>query len=388
MNGSSKTPLILKVGLAICVQLLLILAFEIGMRVYVEQFAERQTFLRYASLHQLEAREGETKPIYSSHPYLGHFPTPSYAKGKNKHNTLGYRGDVIVAPKPAGEFRIVCLGGSTTYTSKVLDYTLSYPYRLGVELRSMGFDDVNVINAGASGWSSFESLINFELRVLELEPDLVIVYHGINDVHPRLVWPPEFYRGDNSGRRGAGVPMFMPNVLEYSTLLRIAGVELGMIQGHSDFRRSVLKSPPHYFGDQFRDQRFAGEYPRGIFEQASAEEMLRTNRPVYFQRNIENLIAIASSRGVNVLAPSFAFHSGFKDHPRASSPEYVAAYLETNEMLRRVAEGSGLHFFDFASAFPQDRTLYVDGRHVTIQGANLKAKLFARFVADNEMIVH
>jgi len=85
-------------------------------------------------------------------------------------------------PKPAGQFRIVCLGGSTTYTSDVKDYRDSYPYLLEKYLKAQGYNDVTVVNAGAGSWSSWESLINFQFRVLDLDPDLIIVYHGINDI--------------------------------------------------------------------------------------------------------------------------------------------------------------------------------------------------------------
>ena len=57
-----------------------------------------------------------------------------------------------------------------------------------------------MINAGLAGWSSWESMINFQLRLLDLEPDLIIVYHAVNVLHARLVWPPEAYQPDNSGR--------------------------------------------------------------------------------------------------------------------------------------------------------------------------------------------
>ena len=85
--------------------------------------------------------------------------------------------------KPLGEYRIACLGGSTTYTTSVEDWRLSYPALLEHELHNAGLGSVCVLNCGAAGWSSWESLINLETRVLDLDPDLIVVYHAINGGH-------------------------------------------------------------------------------------------------------------------------------------------------------------------------------------------------------------
>jgi len=42
-----------------------------------------------------------------------------------------------------------------------------------------------VVNAGVPGWVSTDSLINFQLRVLPLDPDVVVVYQGRNEVLPQ-----------------------------------------------------------------------------------------------------------------------------------------------------------------------------------------------------------
>ena len=167
---------------------------EAAANIWLLHFANEKHFIRYASLQQLQDSDVSNRPRYTPHRYIGYYPTPNYIKGNDRHNALGYRGDEIESPKPPGQFRIVCLGGSTTYTSDVKDYRKSYPYLLEKYLNGQGYNNVTVINAGAGSWSSWESLINFQLRVLDIEPDLIIIYHSINDISPRFVWPPEAYR--------------------------------------------------------------------------------------------------------------------------------------------------------------------------------------------------
>ncbi|MFC1489463.1 SGNH/GDSL hydrolase family protein [Thermodesulfobacteriota bacterium] len=367
--------------------LLAFVFFEALTNIYLFYFADEGRFTRYASVQQLQERNISNKLKYSPHRYLGYYPTPKYNKGKNRHNSLGYRGDEIDMPKPKGQFRIVCLGGSTTYTVKIEDYQISYPDLLKKYLKGKGFQNVNVINAGASGWSSWESLINFELRVLDLEPDMIIVYHGINDIHSRFVWPPNAYRGDNSGRRAHQVGIIMPSILEYSTLLRALMIKMGKTTAHANFGRTIDRPPDTYYGSLFRKQTLEGVYPEGIFKEVSAEEMLKTNKPVFFERNIRNIVCIAKNMGIDVVLSSFAYSPLFIDQPRVSTQEYIAAYREHNSLLKEIARETDVNFFDFAGKFPIDKHYYTDGRHVNEKGSQLKAEFFGNYLIKKELIV-
>jgi hypothetical protein len=154
-------------------------AGEIGLRVFLRYGASDEQVRRYGSLAQLIQRFGDERLI--PHRYLGFVTRPGYERPPNRHNSRGFRGDEVVVPKPPGTTRIVCLGGSTTYGGGVPDYRLSYPNLLQTLLREHLRPEIEVINAGVPGYSSLESLINLQLRVLEFDPDLVLIYHGINE---------------------------------------------------------------------------------------------------------------------------------------------------------------------------------------------------------------
>jgi lysophospholipase L1-like esterase len=104
-------------------------------------------------------------------------------KGGCRTNALGLR-SAPLGPKQAGEFRILALGESTTFGVGVPD-RLAYPQRLESLLHESGVcPRCRVINAGVSAWSSFQSRRYLETRGLALQPDLVLVYHEINDYMP------------------------------------------------------------------------------------------------------------------------------------------------------------------------------------------------------------
>ena len=385
-----SASIFLNLSLSIAFMAIFFAILELLARLYLENYAPDEQFFRYASLRQLEKRAQKSSSEYfkkSFHRYLGYYLTPNYQKGKNKHNSLGYRGDEIVLPKPAGEFRIVCLGGSTTYTSGVDDYHLAYPELVERELLDHGYRNVNVINAGVPGWTSWECLVNFEFRVLDLEPDMIVFYEAINDINTRFVWPPAAYRGDNSG---ASIPtasnVFMPGIFEYSTVVRFFLIRAGAAQPHADITNTMDRRARTYYGDNFQKQKIRGSYPQGIFEEVSAREMLESNKPIYFQRNVENLVLLAKARGITCMLATFAYSPLFTEEPRVASDEYIYAYNEMNETLKRVAQERGAHLFDFASVFPIDKKNYHDGRHMNDEGARLMAELFANYIIQNNFV--
>ena len=99
-------------------------------------------------------------------------------------NARGQRGTNVLnlpMPKPPGRFRIVCAGGSTTFDLLAENNEATWAARLG---RALETRNVDVANAGFPGWTSLESLLSLEIRDLELGPDLVVLYSGVNDLQP------------------------------------------------------------------------------------------------------------------------------------------------------------------------------------------------------------
>ncbi len=150
--------------------------------------------------------------------------------------------------------------------------------------------------------------------------------------------------------------------------------------------RYLAAPPPTYYAAEFNAQKVNGTYPDGIFKKVSAEEMLKVNKPVYFRRNLENLAIIANHREIQTVLATFAFSPLFEDRPIVASPECVAALEEMNRTLKSIAEEFHVHLFDFASLFPTDKRYYVDGVHVNVEGARLKARLFAEYIHNSRLI--
>lgn len=335
--------------------LLAFVALEAGARVWLYGFANENDFVRYLPLAEIP----HERRFYIPHPYTAYALNPRFRSkdGLNRHNSLGYRGEDIALAKPAGTYRIFALGGSTTYETGLRDHTKSFTAHLQRLLReSRRADDVEVINAGCGGWSSWESLVDLQFRGLALDLDLVIVYCGTNDVHPRLI-PPELYRRDNSGFRKGWHSS--DQWWERSVVLRRIG-----ILTHAATRNSLKSMTEIKYDDP-----------------ADPFAVLSSNPPAYYESNLEHMIAVTRHAGTQIMFATWAWSPLFDDY--AATPEYARGFQETNTVTRKVAARNGVALFDHAATMPVDQEYWNDGRHVNGRGALVKAEQFAAFISEH-----
>jgi lysophospholipase L1-like esterase len=96
-------------------------------------------------------------------------------------NDEGFRSAPIVAGKRAGVLRIACIGDSWTFGMNV-NQDQTYPARLETLLKQQKpAPDVEVMNFGVLGYSSFQGLELLKRRVLDLHPDVLVIGFGMND---------------------------------------------------------------------------------------------------------------------------------------------------------------------------------------------------------------
>lgn len=107
----------------------------------------------------------------------------------NRHRL---RGADFERAAPDGTRRIACVGDSFTFGTGVQDEE-TWPAALERELRAKG-EQVEVLNAGVMGYDARQQVAWLTGRVLEFEPDLVVLCTYLNDLGPpRKLDKPEEY---------------------------------------------------------------------------------------------------------------------------------------------------------------------------------------------------
>jgi lysophospholipase L1-like esterase len=118
-------------------------------------------------------------------PLLGFRLRPSVTVNGFRHNAYGFAGREISRKKPAGVFRIFCLGGSTTLGAGVPTERYSYPAILEeIFARSAkpGQNRIEVVNAGVFGYNSLHTSILATKLLDRFDPDLYLIMDGLNDL--------------------------------------------------------------------------------------------------------------------------------------------------------------------------------------------------------------
>jgi len=179
------------------------------------------------NLEQVEAQFLLARPFFDNPvtkltkaEYVGYLPTPSaqrrwnvadpilgWRNGRNvgATNAHGYAEGVewrttnrqgflsageldfdVALRKPPGVFRIFILGGSTVAGYGVETPFENLPAAFSAALRQRlsatpGFDNIQVVNAGVDGYSSFNDYLYFATELVHYDPDLVVFYGGWND---------------------------------------------------------------------------------------------------------------------------------------------------------------------------------------------------------------
>lgn len=357
-----------------------LIVVEVCGRFYLTFWAPKERFMRYATTEQIL----DKYPLrFIQDRHLGLVPAPGFISGFDRHNRFGFRGNEINRTKPDSVYRIVCIGGSTTYSTGVSDYRLAHPSLLQEYLRRKTKRAIEVVNAGIPGASSLESLINLVTRVMDVEPNMIIVCDGINDVHTRMVWPPEAYKADQSGY--ATPPVFhSASILEVSLIYRVIMIKAGRLVPANSFHR-VMTLPATYVGMEYIRQIADGSYPAGLFRTTPVDEILQVNQPIFLERNLSAMVDIAGSRGIEVVFTTSPFCTDF---PKQifGAPEDSYGLEEHNELVKGVASRKNVRFYDLAKFMPQQKRFFTDAIHLQSIGEGIRAKLIGDYLLTTGLI--
>ena len=302
-----------------------------------------------------------TRGRFASHPNLPFALNPDFTG----HNALGLRGGAAEAKKKPGAHRIVCIGASTTY-GNLDDPEDSYPAALGrlVKDRPGAWE---VLNAGVPGWTSTEILVNFALRVLPLEPDVVVLQPGRNEIFPQAY---NGFRPDYTHFRRPGFSFVVSNYA-HKELFRWSRLFMLLCTVRGDrFGWSETEEHPLYGGIVWENKPTVAEAMKNVKE---------PDRLDTYRRNLEGIVELCQARKIRLLATTMQFRAErMASQELEPKPELERALGELldrdNEVLREVASRAGVPLAETAKITDRPE-LFVDDSHLTPEGHELQARI-------------
>ncbi len=260
-------------------------------------------------------------------------------------NNVGFRGQDVVLPKPEGLFRIVCIGGSTTEEGGSDDTT--YPALLEKRLRdALPSHTFEVVNCGVSGMDTRLHVLRIG-DYLRLDPDLIILYEGVNDVARAL--PDSWYERASWWRKAAWHSQFVRR-----------------------YRSSFLLPPRDTIDEDVRAVPLANiEAIRRVAAQAGVPLALCSIAVPDLAK------ALPSQRA---LLRRQTQHAALL--PIATADVYCRGITAYNEALPRFCDAAGISYLPVAESLDGDPRWFNDVCHMNEFGIDAKAEVIAAGILD------
>jgi len=277
-------------------------------------------------------------------------------------NELGMRGPRL-AEAMSEAMTLVFLGGSTT-ENYAYPREETFPELVGERLQSQLDRPVRVFNAGMSAGTTSTSFSRLQHQVLDLDPALIVVMHGIND----LVF------GFHPGFRRDGRHLHRPPA---------AG-----------------QRPRSFLLDWFRERwsRRAARRPAAVGQERRVDAFADFPALGVFARNLESMAAVATAHRVPILfltqatryssrptadeAESFRIVSAVRSAGAVPPdiPSLAKGMQAFNAAVLALPAGPCARVFDLAARIPRDEALIFDECHFTRTGNQRVAEVLGPVV--------
>jgi lysophospholipase L1-like esterase len=250
------------------------------------------------------------------------------------YSSQGFKGPEVAEEKPPGTFRIICYGDSNTDGPR----RGGWPERLQELLDGDRSDDdpkYEVLNAGVSGYSSYQGVMRFRGEVARFRPDLVLVSFGWNDIAPAIGQPDKQFE----------VPP-APIVALRRALL------------HLRFYRVVLHS-------------LQPEVPAVATQSAQPRVAMRD-----YVDNAREFAVVARDHGAKVALLTRP-HRDPPEALEAMAPSWRSSVPAYNGALRQFGAENGVPVLDVQAAFADRPERFADECHFTLDAHGVMASWLA-----------
>jgi lysophospholipase L1-like esterase len=305
-------------------------------------------------------------------------------------NNVGFRGDSLASPKPLGEYRVFLIGGSSAECLYLDDAdALNAVVQRRLRRYAEEGSTVRVYGAGKSGDRSDDHVSMVVHRIAQLEPDLIVVLAGINDLSA-AIFGHDFLHYTVRGPGGATT-----DTLGLLQLMRITATEFQLPRR---LFYLVKRATPPTDPELLESIPLRSNY-RALVEQRRRGSPTTDPPPVptaAFRANLRTIVAAARANGAaTVLMTQQATWASTEDPAveewqwllYRNGQTYDAANMyraleELNDVTREVAAKTGAPLHDLARTLPKTREYLYDDVHFTVRGAQRAGEELAALVRE------
>jgi hypothetical protein len=307
---------------------------------------------------------------YSPSPYMLYRNRSNhFYMGVRQTDNHGYRwhGSELSEDPKKDQFRVLCLGGSTTYSNHVTrDIEKSWCYLLEKRLNRFNHVNTRVINAGLNYAMSSELLAHYIFQSCKINPQLVIIHGPGNDTLAVA-------NGDGtSDYRNTRKSLYFQKRRFERRILKLSAFIKVIYVFWLDKTSLVSLEPEHMPPVEIQNER------------------LKISEFQQYKDNLENMIILMLSKGSRIILAPFVQASVKKIeefHPGLSGG-MILANSKMTQIMKSLSEfNKNIYFLDF-DKFEFKDNLFVDSCHLNFEGEKLKAKIIHDFISENNLVNH
>jgi lysophospholipase L1-like esterase len=306
---------------------------------------------------------------YTIDPASGlRIPVPGGIFGGIHINSLGFRGPEIILPKPASTVRVAFLGSSTTYCAEVSSNEATWPHLVAETLQRQWPEVmVDYVNGGVPGYPVKATLRNLEQRVAPLNPDVIVIYEGFNDLsgnsfdlaveqglvskrtEQNLSWPTKY--------------SLLWYLVEKNLLILAQQRAATKVETKLRFDRETLVAP---YRHDLKELVAASQRVANLVVLATLSTQLRSDQT-------------AEQQGRAAVTNLYYM-------PYMSIKGLIEGYASYNEVVRLVAHETGALLVPGESSIPGDREHFADSVHFTAKGSRAMADRVTHVLLESDAI--
>jgi hypothetical protein len=317
-------------------------------------------------------------PVIIPYLWANYRPNPK----SPKVNNFGWR--YGGGPKPENTCRILCIGGSTTWSDCVSESAKSYPARLEHYLIQKGYS-IDVVNGGMPYATSAELIGTLAFRGIYTNPDLVIIHTGGNDTAP--LRSPRPYKPDYTHWRTVD-----PSIVNH---------ELGNID-----KFKLLWKIPSWTSKVFWTYKYRPnplyKHMIGIQLSSPSETHLSTNdiskrEPLGLKKNLHSLIGITRANGAHPICVTFNMRYNNLDYlvPKIKDDTNLKRHVvnrlrqsmdKSNNAITKVCSQMSVPLIPFHKFEASEPAYWVDQCHLSDEGSVEKAAFIGQELIQQQLI--
>ena len=345
--------------------------YFLGFLILIETLFLVIFFLKKGEIYKFKIISGFKSLFVRPHPYL-HFETKPNFLIKNdvyiqdrrnkkyltpkylKTNSYGYCDGEFGDREPAknNKIKVCCLGASTTGNYLFFkNKNISYPIILEREIKKNSKKKIEVNNFGQGGYNSQELLISFLTKIIFTEPDILILYHGHNDIRSYLA---DDFKFDYSNSRVS----ILKNIWKLKIFSYLSIIPLGFINKIID-KFSLQNSLLNFISE--KEINFKNSASKGL---------------EVYKKNIECIVDICIQRNIKVILSTYCY----KANQTQFSKKIKKIIDKENLVVKQIAKNKKVYFVDNNKLIKKNNNNFLDTVHFTPDGMENIAKNFKPLV--------